>query len=427
MNKNRHITIKEKIIVHLYENLLEEPIFEADKNITQDGIAETVNTRRSYVASSVIGLKNDGYLKEVISRVKGEERKRKIYLLTQDGIEFAKKLIVSIKNKKVYIEKDGKKISIKISEINGFYHRKFQLIEILNNINNENIFTLPEKKIKLPDVKIIRDYSEPPQKNNEKLKKTKSEVNDFRSLILGILFCYFFVFIFEKATGMRNDMESVYSFLIIIFPIYAIILSKKFLNLKIRTQISLTLGAFFILFGIFIPLPNKIFNWYDIYSAYWLIFGISLILIPHGFIQIDDLDNKRFISIGIFIFIAIFLGSIIINENLDNVEKISVFSWIFFFIILILLFLFKPNESHILFMNFQYLSIGTLFIFISVFLFSKEKYMESILEILIGLLMMGYSVKNLEMKNKLLLIYKSIVIIFIIILEITTCLIFFNF
>lgn len=418
-----HITVKEKIIIHLLENFIVEPIFEAPKELSQDGIASAIGTRRSYVASAIKGLIEKGLVKENKARVKGEQRKRKIYLLTIQGLDNSRRLKDFIENKKITVLKNGDQQIIKISEINSYYNQNFLLTEILTYINQEGIFQLPHHE-KIPQKKKIsldiekQEVSEifPPK------KFIKPEIKKIELLLIGISAAYFSIILFDLIAGMENDFESVYTFLLIIIPIYIIILFPKIVPKNIRARISIISGTFFILFGIFLAFPYKIFNWHEIYAPYWLIFGITLFIISFEIKRIDDLELWNFVSIGVFIFISLFCCNILWNEKLSDFEKICTIFWILLSIILIFFWLLKPEKMFMLFKVVPSLLIGSLFIVIGLLLMSYEKYFESFFEYIIGLPIIVYSLKNLAFENRSQLILQLLFLICLVLLEVLTCL-----
>lgn len=414
MLRNTNITVKEKIIIHLFENYTKELDFEAPRELTQDGIANAINARRSYVSFAIVGLKEDGIVKEIKARVKGEERRRKIYLLTPKGFEFAKRLKDLIQQKMIFIVKNDKKIKIKTSEINNYYKKKFSMTEILKYINKNGVFK-PSKS--LPEIiSLEKEIVKPIQKRIEK------GIN--RDLIFGIFACYLSVLLFELIANFKNDLDSVFTFLLIVCPIYLLIIFGKIISKEIRAKISITFGTFFILFSIFIALPYKSFNWNLIYSPYYLIFGISLIIIGFEIKKFEEILIWSFGSIGIFIFIVLLCTAIILNKELKITEKFFTYIWLIFSSIISIFWLLKPKKMFKLFKNVPTFLIGSFFILIGFFLIKNEKYIESLIEFFIGLPIIYYTLRNLEFDNAEQFFMQLCFLGSLVLLEILTFLIF---
>lgn len=79
------ITVEEAILVHLLEyrrHFVEEAV---PLEMTQAGISRAIGVRRSHVSSSLDSTKVKGHVEEVLAHIKGEARRRKSYVLSNEG------------------------------------------------------------------------------------------------------------------------------------------------------------------------------------------------------------------------------------------------------------------------------------------------------------------------------------------------------
>ena len=106
---NFNLTIEDGIILHLMEYSKCQDEFEVPFDITQPGIAEALGIRRSHVSYVMKGLKNKGHVHERIAHVKGISRKRKVYSLTAEGMDYARKIKSNIDENSIHIQENSGK------------------------------------------------------------------------------------------------------------------------------------------------------------------------------------------------------------------------------------------------------------------------------------------------------------------------------
>ncbi|MBU4501294.1 MAG: tetratricopeptide repeat protein [Nanoarchaeota archaeon] len=110
-------TTPNKIMVHLLKHNCVDGC-PATYQATQQGIAENIDTLRCHVARGVKELIEKRLVKETKSSVKGLERRRKIYLLTDEGTSYAKDIHEKIMNMKIrFRDKKGNIRETKICDI----------------------------------------------------------------------------------------------------------------------------------------------------------------------------------------------------------------------------------------------------------------------------------------------------------------------
>ena len=77
----RHITIADKILIHLFQYVSYLDAAEVPFEMSQEGIAHAIKVQRSQVSRALKTLLDKGYVDEQICRIKGAKRRRKGYFL----------------------------------------------------------------------------------------------------------------------------------------------------------------------------------------------------------------------------------------------------------------------------------------------------------------------------------------------------------
>lgn len=86
------LTVEEKICFHLmsYHHLRHE--FVLPEEIAQNGIAAAVRVNRGHASVALISLKGKDLVEERVSRVQGSPRRKKVYFLTEHGLDEGEKI-----------------------------------------------------------------------------------------------------------------------------------------------------------------------------------------------------------------------------------------------------------------------------------------------------------------------------------------------
>ncbi|MBS3817320.1 MAG: tetratricopeptide repeat protein [Candidatus Thermoplasmatota archaeon] len=150
----RLLTNRERILLLLsqYEYDPEED-YMAVPQLSQDGISEALDMRKNNVSRELSKLKEEGLVKERIARVKGFDRRRKIYILTEEGKSAKDSILEELKEKE--LEKEGEKTFETIEEA----------VKKLNDRRTEEKvrpFHI-EERMRKKDVLNLDDFSIPPQ------------------------------------------------------------------------------------------------------------------------------------------------------------------------------------------------------------------------------------------------------------------------
>lgn len=140
MPKKQLLTVSEKILLHLQEQGRYEELFEVPYSLTQNGIAEIVKARRSYVSQATKELSEKGLVEDRLSHVKGEGRRRKTYFLTPSGKLQARKVRDHIENLPVIVMDGEEEERTILKEVIRQKMKGSSILEALECINEEGVF-----------------------------------------------------------------------------------------------------------------------------------------------------------------------------------------------------------------------------------------------------------------------------------------------
>jgi tetratricopeptide (TPR) repeat protein/DNA-binding PadR family transcriptional regulator len=134
------LTIEDKVLLHLlrYFNLRDD--YEQTVELTQPGIAQAVEIRRSHASYVLKNLKEKGLVSERVAHVKDLTRKRKVYFLTENGNNHSRTLKTYLFARPIRLkESSGELKNIELSELYGKYSSKLPLVRLLNSVSTEGL------------------------------------------------------------------------------------------------------------------------------------------------------------------------------------------------------------------------------------------------------------------------------------------------
>jgi DNA-binding MarR family transcriptional regulator len=135
MNSKIHITVEERLLLHLLDYSKYEDAYDVPISLSQEGIAKAINIRRNDVSRTIKNIINKGWVDVRLGHVEGVGRRRKVYFLTPSGYTNALKIKDAILELEVpIVEKDGKD-RLRIKDINQFFNIKYSIIEMVNIVN----------------------------------------------------------------------------------------------------------------------------------------------------------------------------------------------------------------------------------------------------------------------------------------------------
>ncbi|MFW6176412.1 MAG: BREX system ATP-binding domain-containing protein [Thermoplasmatota archaeon] len=148
--------VKDRILLHLsnYGSYRAKKLM--PYKICQPGIAESINASRPHLSQEIIKLVAEGLLFEKIHRVRGMNRKRKVYFLTPEGKKVEEKTRERLEEKKINIILDEENKKVKLNDISKYINGRDPLLKALSNIEN-NTLNLEKKKIPSEHVFVGRE------------------------------------------------------------------------------------------------------------------------------------------------------------------------------------------------------------------------------------------------------------------------------
>lgn len=140
MKEVPHLTVNEKILIHLSDFTAFRDQFDVPLDVTQEGIADALGIRLNHVPRAVKSLLATGKLSERTASVSGIKRRRKTYFVTESGLADARYLKSGLK--KIQVPTISKATScddalatksrITIEELLKLHNGSIRLLEMLN-------------------------------------------------------------------------------------------------------------------------------------------------------------------------------------------------------------------------------------------------------------------------------------------------------
>ncbi len=129
------LTVNERILLHLRNYLTQDVQTSAVMGQTQEGISNGIDIRINHIPRAVKKLMDDDYLEEYLAHVGGLKRKRKVYLLTETGLNKADEMLNSLKELVVRVRfVGGREEDIKLMDIPLSIKTDLTLSEIILSI-----------------------------------------------------------------------------------------------------------------------------------------------------------------------------------------------------------------------------------------------------------------------------------------------------
>ncbi len=150
---------KYRILLHLQsqDNTRDlEQHREVPYRLCQKGIAEAVELSRGRTSDIITDLVGSDLVNEEVRHVVGLKRRRKVYSLTQKGLEKAEELRNKLKEEKVTIKTDSTEYEIKLEQINSYIDSRDPLLLALNKVNENNLIDLTKSDEKKEDIFVGR-------------------------------------------------------------------------------------------------------------------------------------------------------------------------------------------------------------------------------------------------------------------------------
>lgn len=122
--------MNDRVLLHLsrFANDLEPD--EYPPEMTQLGIAAAIGISRTHVPRAVKGLVKERLVSEITARVRGHDRRMKVYAATREGMRKADELLRAIRDTTFQVVKEGRLVPMTGSELEEMFGRKKVLTAI---------------------------------------------------------------------------------------------------------------------------------------------------------------------------------------------------------------------------------------------------------------------------------------------------------
>jgi len=115
------LSVERRILLHLHKySRAYQEAWEVPNAISQEGISEALDILLNNVSRAMKDLKAGGKVTERLAHIKGGRRKRRAYLLTEEGMRVAEDVMKEVLDLEVpYVGKDGKASSLTAGKVIG--------------------------------------------------------------------------------------------------------------------------------------------------------------------------------------------------------------------------------------------------------------------------------------------------------------------
>lgn len=139
----RTLRINERVLLHIFERSTAKASTEAPFPLTQQGIAQALRMRVNHISRAVKALEAQNCVTEATARVRGEIRKRKVYLISHEGHATAQALVNDLGRRLVRVRDErGVVREMTMAEARKLPGGPYTLTDILSNVDDSGIADL---------------------------------------------------------------------------------------------------------------------------------------------------------------------------------------------------------------------------------------------------------------------------------------------
>lgn len=136
------VAVQDRILLHLLEHVDHADRFVVPHAVTRDGIAEACALHPPNVSRAMRTLSRDARVSEHLRSVEGEERRRKIWQLTDTGTAAAEKRAEVLRETMVLLRgKDGQLLEVPAHEARERLNADIGLLHVLMHAQHEGVLT----------------------------------------------------------------------------------------------------------------------------------------------------------------------------------------------------------------------------------------------------------------------------------------------
>ncbi len=154
-NHGKLISVEKRILLHLLDCQSLKHQYDVPTELTPNGIADTLNTNKTYIFTSLKNSLDNGYVKEYYGRVKNQKKKQKYFLLTDEGKKYIQLLKKELSNHPIILVlTNGEKIILELNSIISYLSKE----NICSDITELDLYNLISKDstLRIENLKNIR-------------------------------------------------------------------------------------------------------------------------------------------------------------------------------------------------------------------------------------------------------------------------------
>ncbi|RLF70570.1 MAG: hypothetical protein DRN40_04290 [Thermoplasmata archaeon] len=133
----KKLTVKDRILLYLFRFRNVDPKMVAPPGLTQEGISSGLKLKRSAIPRALMSLEEEGYIESLLAHVKHFRRRRKVYVLTDRGIERAARLFEEVKDRKILVKTPEEERLMTVREL---FSSDIPVGSVLEGINEGMIY-----------------------------------------------------------------------------------------------------------------------------------------------------------------------------------------------------------------------------------------------------------------------------------------------
>ncbi|UCF08172.1 MAG: hypothetical protein JSW28_00320 [Thermoplasmata archaeon] len=218
-------------------------------------------------------------------------------------------------------------------------------------------------------------------------------------IITGAAFAGFIALIFGLVFGADYDAEQAVTMALVVFPAFAVFIFAKPLSRDLRSELSLSLGIFLILFGAFLTAFHELLSWSAVFSPFWVIAGAVMIFTSYEIEKLERVYIIRGLCAGSGAFAAVFCALVLASgfDSLGLFKILGISLWLCVGILLVYTRFMEEGTCEDVFdaLKSAFIAgLGTLFALAGVVLAVNGRLMVSVVEFFIGLPIIWYGLGN---------------------------------
>ncbi len=138
---DRHtVTVNERLLLHLLECFANRDVMDAPFALTQEGIARALGIRVNHVSRAVKALQSQRCVTESTAHVHGESRKRKVYLISHEGLAAAQSLVRELGRGTATVKDErGTTKEVTLADARKLPGGPYTLTHILSNVDDAGV------------------------------------------------------------------------------------------------------------------------------------------------------------------------------------------------------------------------------------------------------------------------------------------------